>query len=238
MEEEIDLREIFEVFWNKKIWIILATVLGIIFGSVYTGFIVVPEYSSSVTLVLTKATDNSNLIEEAITQSDITLNQKLISTYGKIIKSRAIINKVISDLNLNMTYNEIFDNVEVESVANTDIMKITVTTTDPNLSAKIVNYTTEVFETEIERIYNIKNTFVIDDGVVDFKPVNVSWVKNIAIFTIVMVIFAMMIIFIIYFFDTSIKSKADAEKLLGIPVLAVIPMAEDEEGKSHEKKNK
>lgn len=237
MEEEIDLREIFEVFWSKKLWIILATILGIIFGAVYTGFIVVPEYSSSVTLVLTKATDNSNLIEEAITQSDITLNQKLISTYGKIIKSKAIINKVINDLELTMDYNSLYENIDVESVANTDIMEVTVTTRDPNLSAKIVNYITEVFETEVERIYNIKNTFVIDNGEVELKPVNVNWVKNIAIFTMVMVIFAMMIIFIVYFFDTSIKSKADAEKLLGIPVLAVIPMAE-EEGRRHEKKNK
>jgi len=237
MEEEIDLREIFEIFWSKKLWIILAAVLGIIFGACYTGFFVVPEYSSSVTLVLTKATDSSNVIEEAITQSDITLNQKLISTYGKIIKSKVIIDKVITDLNLVMTYNEVYDRISVESVSNTDIMKVTVTTTDPNVSASIVNYVTEVFEGEITRIYNIKNTFIIDKGEVNPNPVNVNWVKNIVIFAMVMVIFTMMVIFIIYFFDTSIKSKADAEKLLGIPVLAVIPLAE-EEGKKDEKKNK
>ena len=48
----------------------------------------------------------------------------------------------------------------------------------------------------------------------------------------------MMVIFVIYFFDTSIKSKADAEKLLNIPVLAVIPMAEGEEERRNEKKRK
>ena len=61
---------------------------------------------------------------------------------------------------------------------------------------------------------------------------------NIVIFTMVFVIFAMMIIFMIYFFDTSIRSKADAEKILGIPVLAVIPIAEEEEVKKDEKKRK
>lgn len=238
MEEEIDLREIFDIFWSKKLWIILAGVVGIILGALYTGFIVVPEYSSSVTLVLTKATNGNNLIEEAITQSDITLNQKLISTYGKIIKSKVIINKVIADLNLGMSYEEIYDRIEVESVTNTDIMQVTVTTGDANTSALIVNYITDVFQTEIENIYNIKNTFVIDIGEVNPEPVNVSWVKNIIIFTMVAVIFVMMIIFIVYFFDTSIKSKADAEKLLNIPVLAVIPMAEEGEERRNEKKRK
>lgn len=238
MEEEIDLREIFDIFWSKKLWIILAGILGIIAGAIYTGFIIVPEYSSSVTMVLTKASDNNNLIEEAITQSDINLNQKLISTYGKIIKSKAIINKVINDLKLDMSYEEVFNKIEVESVTNTDIMQVTVTTRDANTSAMIVNYITDVFQHEIEAIYNIKNTFVIDNGEVDLEPVNVSWVKNIVIFAMVAVILVMMVIFAIYFFDTSIKSKADAEKLLNIPVLAVIPMADDEEGKRNEKKRK
>ena len=62
---------------------------------------------------------------------------------------------------------------------------------------------------------------------------------NIVIFGAVAVIFAMMIIFMVYFFDTTIKSKQDAEKLLNIPVLAIIPIADDEEeDKKNEKKNR
>ena len=238
MEEEIDLKEIFDIFWSKKLWIILAGVIGLIFAVVYTGFIVTPKYSSSVTLVLTKASNGNNLIEEAITQSDITLNQKLITTYGKIIKSKAIVNKVITDLNLDMEYKSLYKNIEVVSVSNADIMEVTVTTTDPNVSANIVNYLTQVFEEEITRIYNIKNTEIIDSGEVDLEPVNISWIKNIIIFGMVAVILAMMIIFMMYFFDTTIKNKSDAEKLLNIPVLAVIPIADEEEGKKNEKKNK
>ena len=238
MEEEIDLREIFDIIWNKKLWIILAAFIGIILGAVYTGFVVTPEYSSSVTLVLTKSTEGNNLIEQAITQSDITLNQKLISTYGKIIKSKAILGKAIADLNLDMDYETLYERVDVESVTNTDIMQVSVVTEEPELSANIVNYITEVFEEELFVVYGIKNTFILDKGEVDLEPINVSWAKNIVIFAMVFVIVAMMIIFMIYFFDTSIRSKADAEKILGIPVLAVIPIAEEEEVKKDEKKRK
>ena len=238
MEEEIDLKEIFDIFWAKKLWIILAGVIGLICAIVYTGFVVTPQYSSTTTLLLTKSTGNNNLIEEAITQSDITLNQKLITTYSKIIKSKAILNKIIEDLNLDTDYKALYKKVEVKSVSNTDIMEVTVTTDNAELSANIVNYLTEVFEAEIFEHYKIKNTSVIDYGEVDLEPVNVSWIKNIVIFGAVAVIFAMMIIFVVYFFDTTIKSKQDAEKLLNIPVLAVIPIADEEEDKKNEKKNR
>ena len=53
MEEEIDLKEIFDIFWSKKWWIVLAGAIGLILAIVYTGFVVTPQYSSTTTLLLT-----------------------------------------------------------------------------------------------------------------------------------------------------------------------------------------
>lgn len=238
MEEEIDLREIFDIFWCKKLWIIIAGVLGIILGAVFTDWFIVPEYGSSVTLVLTKSTEGNNITTEGITQSDVTLNQKLISTYREIIKSKDLLNRVIADLNLDMSYDELFKMIKVESVTNTDIMKVTVTTENADLSANIVNQLTKVFEDELMIIYGIKNTYILGDGEVEEEPVNVNLIKNVVIFAMVAVILVMMVIFMMYFFDTSIKNKADAERFLGIPVLAVIPLSDEGEVKKDEKKRK
>lgn len=231
MEEEIDLKEIFDIFWAKKLWIILAGVIGLILAVVYTEFIVTPKYSSYVTLPLTKSSSDNNMVTQEIASSDLTLNQNLISRYKQIIKSKAIINKVIVDLNLSMDYIQLSKKIEVESASNTDIMKVTVTTDNAQLSADIVNYLAQVFEEKVIDIYGIKNTYILDVGEVDLEPVNISWIKNIVIFGMIAVVFAMIIIFIMYFFDTTIKNKSDAEKLLNIPVLAVIPITAKEEEK-------
>ena len=238
MEEEIDLREIFDIFWCKKLFIILAAIVGVILGGIFTNFFIVPKYASSVTLVLTKSTEGNNITTEGITQSDITLNQKLIATYREIIKSKDLLNRVITDLNLDMTYNELFEMITVASVTNTDIMKVTVTTENAQLSASIVNHLTVAFEDELLDIYGIKNTYILGAGEVEEKPVNVNLIKNIVIFAMVAVILVMMVIFMMYFFDTSIKSKAEAEKILGIPVLAVIPLSDEGEVKKDEQKRK
>lgn len=100
--EELDLKEIFNIFWNKKVQIAIITIIFIIIGSIYSFVIVKPDYSSFTTLVLAK-TDSSastNSTTGSITQSDLTLNQKLISTYSELVKSKSVLRTVISNLSL------------------------------------------------------------------------------------------------------------------------------------------
>lgn len=236
MDEELDLLELFFAFWKRKLWLILAIIIGIIFGFVYTRYIIVPEYTSSVTLILSKPSNVSSSAtitdasELGITQSDIQLNQKLISTYGEIMKSRRISNTVIKNLNLDMTYEEIIKCVDVSAVKDTDVIKLSITTTDPYLSAEIATEMTDVFTKDIVEIYNIQNISIIDVAEVDEEPVNISYTKNIAIFAIIAFILVAGVIFILYYFDNTIKTEEDIQKLTGLPVLCMVPKISDAKG--------
>ena len=225
MEEEIDLTELFYAFWKKKLWILIALILGILAGFIYTKFIVTPKYTSSVTLILSKAT-NSELptaSNDAITQSDITLNQKLISTYGEIIKSRRVAKDVTSNLNLDMSFDEVKDCISVSSVKDTDVIKISVTTDDPELSQKIASEVVTSFTAEVDRVYNIKNVSIIDEAEINDIPVNISYLKNIAIFAIAFVMLVCAVVFLMFYFDNTIKTEENIVKLTELPVLALIP---------------
>ena len=56
--EELDLKELFELFWSKKLTIVILVVVFAIIGAVYSIFFVTPKYKSSTTLVLTKTESN------------------------------------------------------------------------------------------------------------------------------------------------------------------------------------
>ncbi len=239
MDEELDLLELFYVFWKKKIWLIIAMIWGAAMGVVYTRYMVEPKYSSSVTLILSKpttevATDIYNTPEGGITQSDIILNQNLISTYREIMESRRVSKAVIEKLSLNMSYAEFKKCINVSSVKDTDVIKLSITTTEPELSAKIATEMINVFSEEVVKIYNIKNVSIIDEAEVNRNPVNVNYTKNAVIFAMVLFILTALVIFLIYYFDNTIKSKDEIEKLLEVPVLAVIPMID---GQKEEKNN-
>ena len=238
MNEELDLLDLCYFFWKKKIWLILAVLVGILVGLVYTEFIITPKYTSSVTLILSKpsseVTGGALDSTGAITQSDIALNQKLISTYGEIMKSRRVSNQVIENLDLEMTYDEIIKCIKVSSVKDTDVIKLSITTKDPQLSAKIADEMTKVFTEEIAKIYSIKNISIIDSAEVNEEPINISYKKNVVIFALVFLFAVSAIFFLLYYFDNTIKTEEGVQKITDLPVLASIPnVSEVKGGKKH-----
>lgn len=238
MDEELDLLDLFFAFWKKRVWLIFAIIIGMCAGYAYTKYAVTPKYTSSVTLILAKSagekinTTEIDATTGTITQSDIALNQKLISTYGEILSSKRVANTVIKNLGLDMTYEQIKKGINVSSVKDTDVIKLSITTTDPNISAKIADEMTDVFKEEVDRIYNIKNISIIDNAEIDSRPVNISYSKNMIIFALAFFVFVAVVVFLIYYFDNTIKSEENVQKLTGLPVLCVIPKVKMEKGGS------
>ena len=88
----------------------------------------------------------------------------------------------------------------------------------------IVN-TEDMFRAYAE-IYDIENVSVIDVAIEENSPYNVSFVKNIVIFAFGGIVIAMAIIFVGMLVDNTVKNQDEVERLLGVPVIAVIPKME------------
>lgn len=225
--EEIDIKEIIYYIFKKKVWVILCCILGLIAGVVYTKFFVTQMYSSYSTVVLSKPTDTSVISStttgEGITQNDITLNSKLVATYSEIMKSRAVASEVKEKLGLDISEEALMSNISVTAKDDTEMLKIQVSNEDPVVAANVANSLSEVFSSKVKEIYNIENVTVIDTAIASSSPYNVSYAKNAAIFGMVGLVLSCGVLFIIFYFDTTIKSKSEVEDLLGLEVLAVIP---------------
>ena len=153
--EELDLRELFELFWNKKVPIILLVVIFMVIGVIYTVGFTTPMYSSSTTLVL--ASSNNQSTTNTITATDVTMNSKLVSTYSELVKSKNILRQVISNLGIKVDEDSLRKHVTVSSVKDTELIEITVKNENPSYSAKIANEIAKVFSEEVNEIYNINN---------------------------------------------------------------------------------
>lgn len=221
--EEIDLKELFGLFWSKKIQIILIILIFMLIGVIYTMGFVTPKYSSYTNLVL--ASSNSNqTTSSTITANDLSVNSKLVSTYSEIVKSKNIIRQVISNLGIKLDEDEVRKNVSVSSVKDTELIKITVTNENPSYSAKIANEMANVFAKKIKEIYNIENIQVLDEAEVETTPSNINHTKDVMIFTFIGVVVAAGYVLIANMLDTTIKSSEEVEKEFKIPVLVSIPL--------------
>lgn len=219
--EEIDLRELFEYFKGKILWILAAIILAIGVGNVFTVLTRVPMYNSNTTIVL--VSENNGTTYNTTEQQ---LNKNLVSTYAEIIKSRKVLNKVIENLGLDYSYNALKNNISVEAVTNTEIIRIIVSDSDPQVSAEISNEIADVFMEEVQKIYKLNNVSVIDKAEVNKTPYNINFIKDNLIYILVALVLSCGIIFVIYYFDTSIKTSEEIENKLGLVVVGIVPKVE------------
>lgn len=219
--EEIDLRELFEYFKGKILWILAAIILAIGVGNVFTVLTRVPMYNSNTTIVL--VSENNGTTYNTTEQQ---LNKNLVSTYAEIIKSRKVLNKVIENLGLDYSYNALKNNISVEAVTNTEIIRIIVSDSDPQVSAEISNEIADVFMEEVQKIYKLNNVSVIDKAEVNKTPYNINFIKDNLIYILVALVLSCGIIFVIYYFDTSVKTSEEIENKLGLVVVGIVPKVE------------
>ena len=219
--EEIDLKELVSLFWDKKLQIILIIAICAIIGLIYTVCFVTPVYTSSTTLLLATSGNSS---DNTITTTDITLNSKLVSTYSTLVQSKSVLRQVISNLGINLDEEELKNNITVTQEKNTEIIRISVTNTDAETAEKVANETAKVFIQRVSDIYKINNVQIVDQAEISTVPSNVNHTKDVIMFAFIGIVVAVAYVLIANMLDTTVKSAEEIEKNFKVPVLASIPL--------------
>ena len=228
--EELDLKELFSMFWSKKAEIVFITLVLMVVGVFYSYFCITPVYTAKTDLVLVQSSSTvSQTGDSAITSTDITMNSKLVSTYSELIKKNAVFGQVAANLNISDEEAEtIKKNISVNSAKDTEIIEIKVTNEDPNHAADIANEIAKVFSEKIVEIYNISNIYLLDRAQAPENPSNVNHMKDIVIFAFIGLVIAAAYVLVANMLDNTIKTEEDIEKVTGLVVLTAIPDYETE----------
>ena len=218
--EEINIRD-FLNYLKKYVLVIAAVALALVIGVfIYDKSIKKPLYTTYTTIILTKS--NEAQTGTTITQNDILLNQKLVETYSKIIKSKLVLEQVISETGVTYTTEELSENVSVEAYENTEMLKISVTDQDPELAASIANSIAQVFSGEIAKIYQINNISVVDVAVTPEEVSNNTLKRDLLLALFVSIFGTIGVVFVVYYFDDTVKLTDDLEEEIGMPVVAKV----------------
>jgi capsular polysaccharide biosynthesis protein len=217
--EEIDLKEVLNYFKSKILWIILAVVLVVGAGNIYQAITRKPLYSSDTSVIL--VSNNTN--QSSANLSELQINKNLVSTYTEIIKSRKVLEPVIENLELANTYTELKSRVGVTAIGDTQLIKISVSDRNPDIAKQTADEIARVFIREVKEIYKLDNVKVVDKAVIATKPYNINYVKDNAIFVAIGVVLSCGVVFLIFYFDTTIKTAEEIENKLGLTVIGTVP---------------
>ena len=218
--EYIDMKKILNIILSKKIFIALIILLSLVVGYFYSYYYKKPQYNSSVTVLLTRDEAQG---EKQVTQTDLNLNSGLISTYGSIAKSANVLSKVIENLGLDISVQNLQKNLTVAEIKNTQFLKITVENSNPETAMKIANEISKVFVEQIKTIYNIQNINIIDTAEISNTPCNINHIKDMAIALMAGIFASGVLILILYILDDTIKSEKDIPVNLKLETIGTIP---------------
>ena len=221
--EEINLKELFSYFKTRIKYILIIMVIVLVFGNIYSIVIRKPLYKSNTTIILVNGKNTS----DNLSSNDIQLNKNLVSTYSEIIKSRKVLSQVISNLNLSTSVEALSSQISVNSITNTEIIKINVSNTNAKNASIIANEIAKVFSEEVKAIYHLENVATIDEAVIASSPYNVNYMKDNVIYLLIGLVLSLGLIFITYYFDTTIKSDEIIERKFGLTILGVVPKVEE-----------
>ena len=225
--EELDLKEIFKILWNSRRFIITITVFFAVIAAVYSYVIQTPKYQSYTTIVLTKA-ENTDGTNSSLTQTDVTMNQKVVSTYSEIVKSKTVLTQVISNLQIaNLTEDQLRKSVTVSAVEDTEVIKIIVSNENSEYAAKIANEIGKVFSEKISDMYKINNVYTLDAAEPSSSPYNIKPAKYMLIAIVAGIFISCAIVIVIGLFDTTVKSAEEIEQALKIPVIAQLESVDE-----------
>lgn len=227
--EELDLKELFGIFWAKKMHIILLILIFVVIGFIYSFILLVPEYQSITQILLAKSnTTTQDGTNTGMTTSQVTLNQQLVSTYSELIKSESVLTQVRDNLQIEKSIEELREDITVSTKDDTEIIQIAVVDENADTARRIASEVANVF---IERIakgyYAMDNVYIVDEPKTADTPYNINHLKDLVIFGAIGFVIACVYVLIANMLDTTVKSKEDIEKKLGLIVLTTIPVYEN-----------
>lgn len=218
--EELDIRDLLSYFLNKSVQFFAIVALVVTMGCIYSIFLQEPEYTSKTSIILTGFSSNET---SSITQADLNVNSKLVSTYQEIVKSRRVLNQVIDNLNLDYDTTSLAKMISVKALKDTEIIEISVTDLEAKKAYLIANEVAEVFGSEAKELYNLSNVSILDSAEIEDYPSNFNITKQVILYIGAGVVVAFFILFVFYYFDTTIKSVTDVERKFDLTILGSVP---------------
>lgn len=220
--EEIELKKVIKIL-HKRWWIIHSFIVcAVVLGIIYSLVIVKPTYKSDTSIYICKDIQSGAI---PISYNDVLLNDRLVNDYRELVKSRLIATEVIKEMNLkDITYSQLSKKLNATSKADTRIIVISATDTNPEFTKNLADKVAEVFQKKAVEIMRVENVQIIDRAIIPETPVKPQKAINISLSFLIGLLLGLFTVLLMEFFDDTIKTCEDIKKCLDLPVIGSIPV--------------
>ena len=214
----ITLSDLWNVF-VRRLWIIvLVAVLVIASAVTITQLTFEPQYDSVATLYILQ----QNQSKPDMDYDDFNLALKIVNDCTYLIKSHSVLDSVIKELELDVSYEELYDSVKITNPQETRILEVKVISDSPEKAKRIVDEICTAGTTKITEAMGFKQVSFYEKGILNENPCNHT---SIAVY-LLLGVFAGMLVYLIFLmvfiFDDKIRTDEDVKNYLNLSILGNI----------------
>ena len=217
---EIDVFHLFKILWKRKILIALVAIVAGALAFAYSAFIVKPEFTSTTRIYVVNRNQGD---KPGLTNQDLQAGSYLVKDYREIILSQDVLEKVTSDLKLDLSPKALASKVKVTVPVDTRIVSISVNDRVPEEASRIANSLREVAAEKIISITRVSDVTTLEEARPATAPSSPNIRRNTIIGLLGGTVFTVIVVLIVELVDTRVKRPEDIEDVMQIALLGVVP---------------
>lgn len=217
--KEVDISVLFKK--TIKLWwlyalIIISCVVG---ANYYTENYITPIYETNATLFIGKEiSDEKASIAEVVRQGT-----SLVEDYKLLVRTDVVLTKVVSDLGLEMSTENISSRLGVMNVVGSRFIYLSYSDSNPDRAVAVINRVAEVLKIKAEEVVNVKNVYIVDYAKIPKYPISPSVSRNRMAGAMFGFIVSILLSLFIALRKTTVETEKDIERITGAPIIGVIP---------------
>lgn len=217
---EIDVFQLFKTLWQRKLMILLVALVTSVGAFAYSTFIVKPEYTSTTRIYVVNRNQGD---KTGLTNQDLQAGTYLVKDYREIILSQDALEKVATNLKLDMPAKTLASKVQVAVPADTRIVSISVKDKQPEEASRIANSLREVAAEKIVAVTRVSDVTTLEEARPATTPSSPNVRRNSLFGFLGGAVVTVIAVLLIELLDTRVKRPEDVEDVLKIPLLGLVP---------------
>ena len=217
---QLDIMLLLRRIWEKKVLIVLVTLLFTVASLAVSIFVITPQYSSTTKVYVVNQTKDE---KKAITTQDVQLGSLLVKDYKEIILSNKVMEDAAEKSGTGLTAKELAKKVSVEAPKDTRIISITVQDKDPQVASDLANTVKEISADQIKEVTKIDDVTTLEEAKAATSPSSPNILKNGILATALGFILAVAGVVLFELLDDRVKRAEDILETVGLVLLGVVP---------------
>lgn len=217
---EIDVFHLLKILWKRKLLIVFVAFVTGAVAFAYSSFIVKPEFTSTTRIYVVNRNQGD---KPGLTNQDLQAGSYLVKDYREIILSQDVLEKVATDLKLELPPKGLASKIKVTVPVDTRIVSISVTDRAPEEASRIANSLREVAAQKIISVTRVSDVTTLEEARPATSPSSPNIRRNTMVGFLAGAVVMVVTVLLVELLDTRVKRPEDIEDVMQIALLGVVP---------------